>query len=167
MEKLVDAGLVKSLGLSNFNSEQVGRVVEGARIKPVVNQVECSPLCNQKKLTAFCKEHGVVMVGFSPLSQTDPIKSKHPFLANDELRAIAERNNKSSAQIVLRYLVELGVVPIPKTANEARLKENADIFDFNLSPEDSATLDGMHNGARIVKMSDAKHSKYWPFNLEF
>lgn len=94
-------------------------------------------------------------------------ESKHPFLENEELQAIADRNNKTSAQIVLRYLVELGVVPIPKTANETRLRENVDIFDFSLSADDLHILDGMHNGTRIVKMSDAKQSKYWPFNLEF
>lgn len=67
MEKLVDLGIVKSIGISNFNSEQVDRVVNESRIKPVSNQVECSPNINQKKLTAFCKERDVVVVAYSPL----------------------------------------------------------------------------------------------------
>lgn len=167
MEELVDLGLIKSLGLSNFNSEQVERVVNEARIKPVCNQVECSPLVNQKKLIAFCKERGVVVVGFSPLSQSDPTKKTHPFLNNKELKEIAQWYDKTPAQIVFRYLTSLGVVPIPKTGTEKRLIENASIYDFELSDEDTRILDAMNTGARIVKMSDAKKAKYWPFGVEF
>lgn len=100
MEKLVDLGLVKSIGLSNFNSEQVDRVVNESRIKPVLNQVECSPTVNQKKLTAFCKERGVTIVAYCPLAS-------QKFRDRDEVKAIAAKYNKTNAQICLRYLVNV------------------------------------------------------------
>lgn len=98
MEKLVDLGLVKSIGLSNFNSEQVDRVVNESRIKPVSNQVECSPLINQKKLTAFCKEREVIIVAYCPLA-------RQQFNTRKEVQDIAIKYNKTPAQICLRYLV--------------------------------------------------------------
>ncbi|XP_055324158.1 aldo-keto reductase family 1 member B1-like [Sitodiplosis mosellana] len=160
MEKLVDLGLVKSIGLSNFNSEQVDRVVNESRIKPVSNQVECSPMHNQKKLTAFCKERDVVLVAYCPLA-------RQQLDARKEVQDIAAKYNKTPAQICLRYLVELGVVPIPKSANEERILQNISIFDFKLSKEDIKAMDSLNTNERIVKFSDAKHAKYWPFGLEF
>lgn len=105
MERLVDLGLVKSIGLSNCNSEQVDRVVNESKIKPVTNQVECSPMVNQKKLTAFCKERDVVIVGYSPLGQPNPAKKNPEFLFSEKTKKIADKHNKTPAQIVLRYLV--------------------------------------------------------------
>lgn len=190
MEKLVDLGIVKSIGLSNFNSDQVDRVVNESRIKPVSNQIECSPMINQKKLTAFCKERDVVIVAYSPLGQPNASKKVPAFLFSDELKKIADKHDKTSAQIVLRYLVifagkfnffslfifnknnilflkvELGVVPIPKSVNENRLLENISVYDFELSDEDKEIMDSFNTGQRIVKLSDAKHAKYWPFGLE-
>lgn len=100
MEKLVNLGLVKSIGLSNFNSEQVDRVVNEGRIKPVSNQVECSAIINQKKLTAFCKERGVIIVAYCPLA-------RHQLDSRVDILAIAAKHNKTPAQIALRYLVGL------------------------------------------------------------
>lgn len=105
MERLVDLGLVKSIGLSNCNSVQVDRVVKESKIKPVTNQIECSPMINQKRLTAFCKERDVVVVGYSPLGQPNPVKKFPEFLFSQKTQKIAEKHNKTSAQIVLRYLV--------------------------------------------------------------
>lgn len=98
MESLVDKNLVKCIGLSNFNSEQVKRVVDNARIKPVVNQIECSPVINQKPLTAFCKELGVAIVAYMPLGPKD-------LMNRPEIKTIAAKFNKTGAQIILRYLV--------------------------------------------------------------
>lgn len=102
MENLVDLGLVKSIGLSNFNSEQVDRVVNESRIKPVSNQVECSPMVNQKQLTAFCREREVVVVAYCPLA-------RQQIRLRDEIKQIATKHNKSTAQICLRYLVILQI----------------------------------------------------------
>lgn len=107
MEKLVDLGLVKCLGVSNFNSQQVERVLKEGRIKPITNQVECLPTYNQKKLIKFCKERDIVVVAYLPLGHPIPAKKTPAFLYDEKLHAIARKHNKSAAQIVLRYLVSV------------------------------------------------------------
>lgn len=105
MEHLVDLGLVKSLGVSNFNSEQLYRVHSLARIKPVINQVECCPTLNQRKLIEFCKKLDVIIVAYCPLRHPNPMKPPPAFLCSKEVQAIARKYNKTQAQIALRYLV--------------------------------------------------------------
>lgn len=100
MEKLVDLGLTRSIGVSNFNSEQVDRILSMARIKPVTNQVECCPVLNQKKLIAFLKERNITLTAYCPLA-----KGKSPFYTDERVAAIAKKYNKTAAQIALRYLV--------------------------------------------------------------
>lgn len=107
MEKLVDLGIVKNIGVSNFNSQQVERILREGRIKPVTNQIECNPKLNQKKLTKFCKERNVVVVAYSPLGQPKPNKKIPEFLYSPKTEEIAHKYNKTPAQIVLRYLVSV------------------------------------------------------------
>lgn len=162
MEKLVHLGLVKSIGVSNFNSEQIARLMNHATIKPVTNQVECSPAINQKKLTEFCKQHGnVVITAFCPLGGL--YEQAH----DRNLRIMAQKYGKTIAQIVLRYLVELGTVPIPKSTNKGRLQQNIDVFDLELTGDERRYLDSLHTGQRLVSYADSRHSTYWPFRSEF
>lgn len=171
MENLVDLGLVKSIGVSNFNSEQITRILDNCRIKPVVNQVECSPTLNQKKLTKFCKERDIVVVAYSPLTrphayEKDPTLPK-PALLDERVAAIGKKYNKTPTQVVLRYLVELGVVPIPKSSNTGRIKENINIFDFKLNDEEIALMDSFHTGQRSVPFALCTKHKYFMFGIEF
>lgn len=101
MEEALKLGLTKSIGISNFNAEQIDRVLKNSSIKPVVNQVECNPNINQKKLTAFCKERDIVIVGYSPLSAADDTL----LLSNPKVVDIAKKHNKTPAQVILNYLV--------------------------------------------------------------
>lgn len=171
MEKLVDLGLTKSIGVSNFNSEQISRLLENCRIKPVTNQVECSATLNQKKLTAFCKERGIIITAYSPMTRphyyaNDPSLPKPP-LSDDRVKAIGEKYGKTSAQVVLRYLTQLGVIPIPKSSNETRMKENINIFDFELNAEELELMDTFHTGQRTVPFSLCTKHKYFMFNIEY
>lgn len=109
MEQLVKIGLVRSIGVSNFNSEQLLRVINNCEIKPVTNQVECSPAINQKQLAAFCKQHGVTLTAYTPLGKPKPDEQKPEFLYAPKVKAIAEKYNKTPPQIVLRYLVSVDV----------------------------------------------------------
>jgi aldehyde reductase len=171
MEKLVDLGLVKSIGISNFNSEQITRVLENCRIKPVVNQVECSPCLNQKKLTKFCKERDIVIVAYSPLSRPHYYEKDHslpkPALLDERVAEVGKKYKKSPGQIVLRYLIELGVVPIPKSSNPGRIAENIDIFDFKLTDEEITLMDSFNLNQRTVPFSLCVGHKYFMFNIEF
>lgn len=105
MEKCVELGLVKSIGVSNFNSEQIARVLSIAKIPPVVNQVECSPTINQRKLTKYCKERNIVVTGFCPLGHPNVYARTPAYMFDDRVKRIAEKYNKTTAQIGLRYLV--------------------------------------------------------------
>lgn len=103
MEKLVKSGRVRSIGVSNFNSEQVDRVLAAAEIKPVVNQVECHPNFNQHKLIKFLADRDIKLVGYSPLGQ--PHKHNNSAINNPKIIELAKKHNKSPAQIVLRFTV--------------------------------------------------------------
>ncbi|XP_058054618.1 1,5-anhydro-D-fructose reductase-like [Anopheles bellator] len=172
MEKLLKTGKVRSLGVSNFNSEQIARLLAECKIKPVTNQVECNPGLNQRKLTAFCKERDVTITAYSPLGrpnyyEKDPENVPKPALDDPRVAEIAKKYGKTPGQVVLRYLFELGTIPIPKSANEARLRQNIDIFDFKLTEQEIAVMDTFHTGKRSVPFSLCVNSKYFPFNIEF
>lgn len=109
MEKLVKAGLVRSIGVSNFNSEQIAEVLAIAEIKPVTNQVECSPCLNQKQLAQFCKQHDIVLTGYSPLGWPNAEQQTPSYMYDDTVLAIGDKYGKTAAQIVLRYLVWNGM----------------------------------------------------------
>ncbi|XP_052871899.1 prostaglandin F synthase 1-like [Anopheles cruzii] len=175
MEKLLTTGRVRSLGVSNFNSEQLTRVIENGTTKPVTNQVECHVRLNQKKLIKFCKDRDIVITAYSPLIRpgaglapfgADSLTPKHPF---DDTRVITIANHyrKTPAQVLLRYLIDIGTVPIPKSGNPERIRQNLDIFDFALTPEEVLTLDGLQTGERLVKWDSAAAHPFYPFNAEF
>ncbi|XP_037907961.1 1,5-anhydro-D-fructose reductase-like [Hermetia illucens] len=169
MEKLVKKGWVKSIGISNFNSEQTDRVLQNCEIKPVTNQVECHPGFNQKKLIEFSKQRDIVITAYSPLARPNPAEKKPAFLFDEKMLAIAEKYKKTPSQIALRYLIDIGTVPIPKSANKKRLEENINIFDFKLTEDEIKVVDSFHTGERInpFNLVKAQNHKYFPFALEF
>lgn len=169
MEQLVGKGLVKSIGVSNFNSEQVERVLNEGSIKPVTNQVECGPTLNQKELTKFCKDRGVTITAYTPLGRMQPITPDGPKAAvqDDRVIAIAEKYGKTTAQVILRYLIQLGVMPIPKSANKDRVVQNISIFDFELTADDMAVIETFNSGERAVPFAMSTKHKYFPFNIKF
>lgn len=107
LEECVDKGLVKSIGVSNFNSEQIKRVCENARVKPVCNQVECSANINQRKLIAYCKTFDIVVTAYCPLGQHNKEKQTPKFMYDEKVQAIAKKYGKTPAQIALRYIVRV------------------------------------------------------------
>lgn len=164
MEEAQKLGLTKSIGISNFNAEQIERILKIATIKPVVNQVECNPHLNQKKLTAFCKERDIVIVGYCPLSRGKDIS----LMSDAKVAEIAKKHSKTPAQVVLNYLVaNLGVVAIPKSVTPSRIKENLDIYDFTLDADDVAYLDSCNRNERVVPLTTYADHKYYAFNAEF
>lgn len=167
MERLVELGWVKSIGVSNFNSEQIARLLTVAKISPVVNQVECSPTINQKKLTKFCKDRNITITGFCPLGHPNPAMRTPSYMYDDRVKAIADKYNKTPAQIGLRYLHELGVTPIPKSVRKQRMTENISIFDFSLNGEEKQIMSAFNTGDRLVGMYDARKSPYWPYGIKF
>uniref|UniRef100_A0A1B6CEA4 NADP-dependent oxidoreductase domain-containing protein n=1 Tax=Clastoptera arizonana TaxID=38151 RepID=A0A1B6CEA4_9HEMI len=170
LEKAVDLGLVKSIGVSNFNSKQLDEIFKIARIKPVTNQVECHPYLNQRKLQTYHKTKGLILTAYSPLGSPDRPWAKPtdlPMLDKPELKALAEKYNKTPAQIVIRYQIERGNIVIPKSVTKSRIISNIDVFNFSLKPEDIKTLDSFDCNERFLLLEHVKDHKDYPFNIEF
>uniref|UniRef100_A0A1B0B5J9 NADP-dependent oxidoreductase domain-containing protein n=1 Tax=Glossina palpalis gambiensis TaxID=67801 RepID=A0A1B0B5J9_9MUSC len=169
MEELVKSGLVRSIGVSNFNSEQLQRILDNCCIKPVTNQVECSPALNQRKLTTFCKERDIILTAYSPLGRPNLTAKTPEFYFSPKTQSLANKYQKTPAQIILRYLVDIGTVPIPKSANQKRIEENLNIFDFKLTANDIEIMDSFNTGDRLVPFNliKAQNHKYFPFHIEF
>jgi len=170
MEKCVELGLAKSIGVSNFNSVQLERILKSCKIRPTVNQVECHPYLNQKKLIDFCKARGIIVTAYSPLGSPDRpwAKPGDPNLLEDpKIKTLAEKYKKTPAQIILRYLIQHGTVPIPKSVTKKRIIENFQIFDFELSSADIAVVDSFDCKGRFCPQLDGKDHKDYPFNIEF
>lgn len=112
MEECVKLGLAKSIGVSNFNSKQIDRLLAAAEIKPVVNQVEVNPNINQRKLIKFCKDRNVIITGYTPLGRSEYAGRPGyppPTIFDPRVKEIAEKHNASPAQIVLNFLVNIKV----------------------------------------------------------
>ncbi|XP_064075792.1 aldo-keto reductase family 1 member B1-like isoform X2 [Vanessa tameamea] len=171
LEPLAKEGLVKSLGISNFNSKQIERLLEHATIKPVMNQVECHPYLSQRRLQEFCEARGIKLTAYSPLGSPDRpwAKPDDPQLMDDpKLKEIANRIGKTVAQVLIRYQIERGNIVIPKSVNKSRIASNFDVFDFKLSPEDVQLINTFDCNGRFVPMTASLGHKYHPFeNDEF
>lgn len=106
MEKLVADGLVKNIGVSNFNIEQLQRLLKHAQIKPTVNQIECSPHVTPLDTIKFCKENDIVVTAYTPLGLPKPDLKTPDFMFDEKMVNIGKKYNKTPAQVVLRYLVK-------------------------------------------------------------
>ncbi|XP_072233402.1 aldo-keto reductase family 1 member D1-like [Leuresthes tenuis] len=173
LEACKDAGLVKSLGVSNFNKRQLELILNkpGLKHKPVSNQVECHPYFTQPKLLEYCRQKDIVIVGYSPLGTSRDeswVNLKCPPLLEDELlTSIARKYKKTTAQVSLRFNVQRGVVVIPKSFNPARIQENFDIFDFCLSEDEMKAIDGLNKNIRFVELLMWSDHPEYPFHDDY
>jgi len=170
MEGLVGKGLAKSIGVSNFNSQQLERLLGSATIVPAINQIECHPYLNQRKLIDFCKSKGIVVTAYSPFGSPDRpwAAADEPKLIDDpKLVEIGKKYNKSSAQVILQWVVQRDVIVIPKSVTQSRIAENINIFDFKLTPADMDVIYEMNRDWRAVLLTHIKDHKYYPFSAEF
>lgn len=170
MEEASKLGLSKSIGISNFNSEQIERILSVATIPPATNQIEVAPYLANAKLVDYCQSKGIAVTGYSPLGSPDRpgAKPDDPKLLDDErLKSIAKKHNKSPAQVVLRWSVQRNIITIPKSVNKKRIEENIDIFDFTLSDEDMSYITALDCNGRNGVMAFCKGHKYYPFHAEY
>ncbi|PFU12846.1 aldo/keto reductase [Bacillus cereus] len=142
LETLYKEKRVRAIGVSNFQIHHLQDVMKDAEIKPMINQVEYHPRLTQKELQAFCKEQGIQMEAWSPLMQGQ-------LLDNEKLQEIAEKHGKTTAQVILRWDLQNGVITIPKSTKEHRIIANADIFNFELTKEDMEKIDALNQNHRV------------------
>jgi diketogulonate reductase-like aldo/keto reductase len=152
MEAARERGLTRSIGVSNFNAGELEELLAGASIPPAVDQVQFSPYAYRQGLLEACGEHGIALEAYSPLGT-----GRH--LGSETVVAIADRLDRTPAQVLLRWCIQHDVPVIPKSTHRERLAENANIFDFSLSDEDMAELDALDETGRTVR---ALESKWWP-----
>jgi len=166
MEPLVDAGLTKSIGVSNFNKRQIDRLVANARIMPVTNQVECHPYLNQKRLKEHCEAKKILLTAYSPLgSPARPwaVSGEPQLIEEPIIVKIAKAHKKNPAQVLLRYQVQRGNIVIPKSVTKSRIVDNIELFDFALSDDEMKAIDSMDCNRRICPESSAVNHQYHPF----
>lgn len=140
MVDLQAQGIVRSVGVSNFTEEMLTRLIEEVGVTPAVNQVELHPYFPQESLRAFHAAHGIRTESWSPLARRSEL------LTEPEIGLVAAGHGVTPTQAVLRWHVQLGSTPIPKSADPARQRENADVFDFSLTDEEMATISGLERG---------------------
>lgn len=142
LEHLLEEGRVRSIGVSNFTVQHLERVLEVGTIVPAVNQIELHPAFQQTELRAFHAEHGIATEAWSPLAQGE-------VLDDPVLVRIAEAHGRTTAQVVLRWHLQIGNVVIPKSVTPERIRQNLDVFDFTLSDEDLAAIATIDRGYRM------------------
>merc|ERR1712002_734619 len=170
MEECVKLGLTKSIGVSNFNSKQIERILAVANIKPTNNQCECHPYLNQKKLLDFCKSHDITFTAYSPLGapQRPWAKADDVRLLDDpKLKEVADKHSKSTAQVLIRYQIQRGAIVIPKSVTPSRITENFSVFDFVLTDEQMCYIDSFDCNGRFLLLEWIKDHPHYPFNVEF
>lgn len=136
LEDLYKQGKVKAIGVSNFLKEHLENLMENANIMPMVNQIEYHPGLVRKETIDFCKQNNIIVEAWAPLG-------KGTMLQNESLKIIANKYNKSTAQICLKWCIQNEIIPLVKSSNIERMKQNLDIFDFELSKEDMHFIDNM------------------------
>jgi diketogulonate reductase-like aldo/keto reductase len=152
LERLYDDGAVRAIGVSNFTVAHLTRLLDETSIVPAVNQIELHPGFPQDELRAFHDEHGIVTEAWSPLGRG------HGLLDQPAVTEIANRLGKTPAQVVLRWHLQLGLVVIPKSTRDARIRENFDVFDFALTDNDMNALSALQQPQRIGPDPDEMNS---------
>lgn len=136
METLYNEGKIRVIGVSNFLPHHLEALLDRATVKPMVNQIEFHPGFMQRECTDFCRANGILVEAWSPLGTGR-------MLANETLKGIAARYGKSVAQLCIRWALQHGVLPLPKSVTPERIRENLDVFGFALSDADMQTVDRM------------------------
>lgn len=143
LERLYADGRVRAIGVSNFHVHHLDDLLKDANVTPMVNQVEYHPRLAQRELHRYCKDKGIQMEAWSPLMQGKEL------LTHELIEGIAKECGKTPAQVILRWDIQNGVVTIPKSITPSRIRENADVFDFELSAEQMARIDSLNLEKRV------------------
>ena len=147
-----DKGIVRSIGVANCHPHHIEKLMK-CGLKPMVNQFEIHPLFTQKDVIQYNQDLGIVVEAYTPIARNDDRLMRLP-----KLRQIASNHGKTPVQVVLRWHMQQNIIPIIRSLNYFRQRENFDVFDFNLSPEEMATIDGFNINSRL---------RYDPDNCDF
>ena len=136
LEDLCHEGCVKAIGLSNFLAHHIEKLLETAEIKPQVDQIEFHPGWLQAGVVRYCQDNDILVQAWSPMGRSDA-------LSNETIVSVAQKYGKSPTQLCIRWVMQHGVLPLPKSVTAERIRENMEVFDFEISEEDMKTLDNL------------------------
>lgn len=151
LEYLVDQGKVRYLGVSNYRESDLEQLLSFCQVAPVCNQIECHPYYQQETMRAYCHQQNIQIIAWSPLGsgEWNSICATEKPISDPVIANIADHYGVSSGQVILRWLYQLGVTPIPKSETPARIKENLDIFNFSLEPDAMQLLQSLNKNTRL------------------
>ena len=142
LEKLKNDGICRSIGVSNFSPRHLDEILEICEFIPAVNQIEMNPFLAQKTISDYCRSKNIHITGFCPLARTE--KSKDPAIVD-----VANECGKTWAQVMIRWSLQKQITTIPKSVNPQRIRENSDVFDFELNEKQMQRLDDLDQGFRL------------------
>ena len=155
MEEAIDAGKLRAIGLSNFDPARVVDLTMNNRITPAVNQVECHPFYQQEGTRRFLQEQGIVMEAWASFAE-----GKKQIFQSETLRQIGAQYEKSPAQVILRWNIQRGIVPLAKSVHRERMEQNLSVFDFMLSDEDMLAISRLDEGITLFgRNEDPQYAK--------
>lgn len=152
LEKLYDEKLVRAIGVSNYEIHHLEELASRSVIKPVINQVECHPYLTQNSLKDYLKNQSIAFEAWSPLG-------RGAILNDNIIKKIANKYNKSIAQIVIRWHLQKGTIVIPKSSTPSRIEENANVYDFNLAIDEIKVIDSLNKNQRNGHAPDEVYLK--------
>lgn len=152
-EYLYRIGKVKAIGVCNFKIGHLEELRKSAKIMPMVNQIEVHPLSSKNNMLNYCNENNIQLVAWSPIM-------RGKIFSSELIMDLSEKYKKTIAEIVLRWHIQRGVIPIPKSSNEKRIKENFDIFDFELTKEDMNDIDSLNEGDNVSVSGVPENTTY-------
>lgn len=144
LQKIQADGKATSIGVSNFLVEHLENILADGGVVPAVNQIELHPALQQREVVAFCREHGIQIEAWGPLGQ-----GKYPLFEEPGVSAAAAAHGKSPAQVVLRWHLQNGFIVFPKSNSRARIAENLDVFDFELTDAEMAAISALERDGRV------------------
>jgi len=142
METLLKKGRCRAIGVSNFTIRHLEELITESDVIPSVNQVEFHPFLYQRELLKYCQKQGIQVEAYSPLARGERLK--HP-----RISSLAQKYSKTPAQLMIRWGIEHGLVVIPKSTREERIRENSQVFDFDISDDDMRSLDSLNEDLRL------------------
>ncbi|RNF11573.1 prostaglandin F synthase [Trypanosoma conorhini] len=145
LEKLYEDKKVRAIGVCNFEPHHLTELFQDCKIRPMVNQVELHPQLQQHAVRDFCRRHNIAVIAWSPLGKG----ARSGILQNPLLGEIAKRYSKSPAQVIIRWDLQHGIVAIPKSTHQGRIKENFNVWDFRLSEEEMRQIDSLNEDKRL------------------
>ncbi|MEM9281173.1 MAG: aldo/keto reductase [Verrucomicrobiota bacterium] len=170
MEELVDSGLVKRIGVCNLGTAMLRDLKASARLQPVVNQVEMHPYLSQQRLLRYCQEDSIQVTAFSPFGASSYVplsmaQANESLFDDSTMSELANQHGKTIGQVALKWAIQRGTVPIPKTQTVEHLRENFGIYDFTLSVEEMALIDGLDRNRRFndpAEFGEAAFNTFYP-----